>query len=313
MRNPFARLTRAGVVGMNLRNADYVLPNNPRERYPLVDDKFITKELAVAAGLNVPELYGVVRAPHEVRDVPHMLEGHDAFVVKPARGSGGNGILVVSDRLGTRFRKPDDSLVAMDEIFFHVSNILSGMYSLGGMPDKALIEYCVRFDPVFDEIAYQGVPDIRIIVYKGVPVMAMLRLPTRESDGKANLHQGAMGCGVDIVSGVTTTAVWKNRTVEQHPDTLKPVAGVAIPGWTELLRQASLGYDVTGLGYLGVDFVLDRDRGPLMLELNARPGLAIQIANLSGLRPRLDCVDAAIENLHDVEERVAYAMRAFGS
>ncbi|SKA70354.1 alpha-L-glutamate ligase-like protein [Desulfobaculum bizertense] len=311
--NPFAKLKRAGVVGMNSRNAEFVLPNNDRRKYPLVDDKLKTKELAQGVGLKVPELYGVIRAPHEVKKLPKILEGHDSFVIKPACGSGGNGILVVARKIGPNYHKPDDSIILMDEISFHVSNILSGMHSLGGNPDKAVIEYCVQFDPIFKDIAYQGVPDIRIIVYKGIPAMAMLRLPTRESDGKANLHQGAMGCGIDIPTGLTTNAVWKNSSITLHPDTQKPISGVQIPGWHDLLRQASLGYSVTGLGYLGVDFVLDKYQGPLMLELNARPGLAIQVANLRGLHPRLERIDAVHESLKTEEERVEFAMETFHS
>ncbi|WP_027362206.1 alpha-L-glutamate ligase-like protein [Halodesulfovibrio aestuarii] len=309
----FSKLKEQGVVGMNGRNATYVLPNNPRRLYPLVDDKETTKRLTQDAGLNVPEMYGVIRAQHETKLLPDLLEKHDSFVIKPARGAGGNGILVITGKLGSHFLKPDDSFVSAEEIHFHISNILSGMYSLGGMPDKALIEYCVKFDPVFNGIAYQGVPDIRIIVYKGVPTMAMLRLPTRESDGKANLHQGAMGCGIDICTGKTTHAVWKNENHEMHPDTLQPVSGVQIPGWEELLRQASLGYSVTGLGYLGVDIVLDKDLGPLILELNARPGLAIQVANKTGLQSRLDKVEAVHHNLQSETQRVQYAMENFGS
>jgi hypothetical protein len=49
--------------------------------------------------------------------------------------------------------------------------------------------------------------------------------------------------------------------------------------------------DQTGLGYIGADVVLDARRGPMVLELNARPGLAIQLANRAGLMPRLDTVD----------------------
>ena len=309
----FKKLKAHGVVGMNARNGAYVLPHNPRKLYPLVDDKETTKRLTQDAGLNVPEMYGVFRAPHELKQLPSMLENLDSFVIKPARGAGGNGILVITGKLGSHFLKPDDSFVSTEEIHFHISNILSGMHSLGGMPDKALVEYCVKFDPVFKGIAYQGVPDIRIIVYKGVPVMAMLRLPTRESDGKANLHQGAMGCGVDIRTGKTTHAVWKNDNHVSHPDTMQPISGVQIPGWDELLRQSSLGYSVTGLGYLGVDIVLDKDLGPLILELNARPGLAIQVANKAGLQSRLDKVEAVHHNLHSEKERVQYAMDNFGS
>jgi len=36
-----------------------------------------------------------------------------------------------------------------------------------------------------------GLPDIRIICFNMVPVIAMLRIPTELSDGKANLHSGA--------------------------------------------------------------------------------------------------------------------------
>lgn len=309
----FNKLKKHGVVCMNERNAAYVLPNNPRKLYPLVDDKETTKILTLEAGLNVPELYGVFRAQHELKALPALLEKRDSFVVKPARGAGGNGILVINGKLGSHFRKPDDSLVSADSIAFHISNIISGMYSLGGMPDKALVEYCVQFDPVFKNIAYQGVPDIRIIVYKGIPAMAMLRLPTRQSDGKANLHQGAMGCGIDMRTGKTTSAVWKNRNCDQHPDTLQPLAGVQIPGWQELLRQAALGYTVTGLGYLGVDIVLDKHLGPLILELNARPGLAIQVANKAGLQNRLNKIDEVHHSLATENERIRYAMEYFAA
>ena len=96
------------------------------------------------------------------------------------------------------YRKVDGLLLNPEEVGYHLFNIISGIYSLGGQPDKALIEYRVQFDPIFEAISYQGVPDIRVIVFLGVPVMSMVRLPTRMSGGKANLHQGAIGAGIDI-------------------------------------------------------------------------------------------------------------------
>jgi D-alanine-D-alanine ligase-like ATP-grasp enzyme len=36
-----------------------------------------------------------------------------------------------------------------------------------------------------------------------------------------------------------------------------------------------------------VDLVIDADLGPLMLEVNARPGLQIQVINGQGLAPVL--------------------------
>jgi len=307
-----ARLRANGVVGINERNADYTLPYNRRDRYPLVDDKVLTKRLAIGAGVAVPELYGVIEIQYQVRELPALLAKYRDFVVKPARGSQGDGIIVVTGRTRSLYRAADGSLLDPDEMAFHVSNILSGIYSLGGQTDKALVEYRVNFDPVFEGITYRGVPDVRIIVFLGVPVMAMVRLPTRISGGKANLHQGAIGTGVDMATGRTLTAVWNNSIVGEHPDTGNPVSGVLIPRWDTLLELGARSSELTGLGYQGVDIVLDRDKGPLILEINARPGLAIQIANRAGLKPRLDAVERHRSGLSTVAERVAFAKERFG-
>jgi alpha-L-glutamate ligase-like protein len=277
-----------------------------------VDDKLRTKRLAIEHGIAVPELYGVVEVEGQVRNVGTILDRHPEFVIKPARGSGGEGIVVVSGQVHGKYRKPDGLILTREEVNHHLFNILSGMYSLGGQPDNALIEYRVRFDPVFEGISYLGVPDIRIIVFLGVPVMSMVRLPTKSSDGKANLHQGALGAGIDMATGTTLSAVWGNDITTDHPDTGQPVEGVRIPRWDELLALAGRCQEVTGLGYLGVDIVLDRDKGPLILELNARPGLNIQIANTSGLLWRLECVETHSANQRSLSERVAFAKDQFG-
>ena len=198
-----------------------------------------------------------------------------------------------------------------EELDHHISNVLGGMYSLGGHPDKAMIECRVQFDPVFADITYQGVPDVRIIVFLGVPVMSMTRLPTRKSDGKANLHLGAIGAGIDIATGKTLTAVWGNEIVTEHPDAGNPVTDVTVPHWDKLLHLAASCYELTGLGYQGIDIVLDKDRGPLVLELNARPGLNIQIANREGLLPRLRLVEKHSASLKHLDERVAFAKQHF--
>lgn len=305
------RLKAAGVVGINERNAEFTLVYNPRNRYPLVDDKLLTKRLADKAGVAVPPLHGVIEIDRQVRSLPELLRPHEDFVVKPCRGSQGDGIVVVVGRSHDHYRIADGTLMSNEEMCFHVSNILSGIFSLGGQPDKALIEYRVKFDPVFEQITHRGVPDVRIIVFLGVPVMAMVRLPTRMSRGKANLHQGAVGTGVDMADGRTTTAVWRGRLVDEHPDTGNPIGGVQIPNWPRLLEIAARSYELTGLGYQGIDIVLDEALGPLVLELNARPGLAIQIANRCGLRHRLDAVKVEAARMTDVAARVEYARTRF--
>lgn len=306
------RLHRNGVLGLNARNCEYILPHNPRRLYPLVDDKLATKRLAIPAGIPVPELYGVIENYHDVRNLPAIVQGHRDFVVKPAHGSGGDGILVVSSRVKERdvYRLVDGTLLDADDIAHHLSNIISGQYSLGGLRDTALVEYCVKFASTFSEHSFRGVPDIRIIVFLGYPAMGMVRLPTRSSHGKANLHQGALGAGLDMGTGLTTHGVSGNSVVTEHPDTGATIAGLQIPAWPDLLTLAARCYELTGLGYIGVDIVLDRDKGPLLLELNARPGLNIQIANRDGLRARLEAISGWPAGA-PVAERVARARRHF--
>ena len=310
------KLRAEGVLGLNERNADYIARLNPRRFYPRVDDKALTKELATAAGMAVPELYGMITNQGEVRNFTDIVGERGSFVVKPAQGSGGDGILVVTGRSSRKrdsFRLASGVLISTAEISHHISNIVSGQYSLSGNPDKALIEYCVSFDPIFAEVSYQGVPDIRVIVYRGYPAMAMVRLPTRASDGKANLHQGALGVGIDMSTGQTLAGVLQNDIVEEHPDTGALVAGLSIPHWDFILESAARCYEVTELGYLGVDMVIDRSLGALILEMNARPGLNIQIANCTGLATRIARIDEIFKADAAPIQRARLARREFAA
>jgi alpha-L-glutamate ligase-like protein len=215
-------------MGINRRNADYVLKYNKRSLYPIVDDKIITKERAVAAGMQVPEMYGIISTEKEISKLDQIIGGRSDFVVKPAQGAGGDGILVIADRFEDRYRTISGRIISHDEIEHQISSILTGLYSLGGHRDRALIEYRVTPDQIFKSISYEGVPDIRIIVLMGYPVMAMLRLPTRQSGGKANLHQGAIGVGVDLATGTTLRGTWLNNIISKHPDTTNAVDGVQL-------------------------------------------------------------------------------------
>lgn len=304
---PWKKLRALGIMGLNERNADFVLRYNPRRSYPLVDDKCRTKSLAIAAGIAVPPVYTVLEIIHQIETLGDRLAPYEDFVIKPAHGSGGEGILVVIGRHNERYRLVNGALIDEEGLGHHIANILSGMYSLGGLPDSALVEYRVKFDPIFEHISFQGVPDVRTLVFRGVPVLAMIRLPTRLSDGKANLHQGAVGVGINLASGQTFSGVWNETPIDEHPDTGSHLAGVQIPGWDDILNLTARCHDLVGLGYLGVDIVLDRDLGPMMLEMNARPGLSIQIANKLGLLPRLRYLEALARIPESVEERVCMA------
>ena len=302
-------LHQFGLLGMNRRNAEYIMRFNPRPFFPLVDDKLKTKQLAKAQQIPTPPLYHVIEHHGDISDLGKLVSDHQEFVVKPARGAGGSGIILVSNHTEEGFTKQNGEVIPLKDLTYHISDILSGIYSLEGLEDRAFIEALVHPDTVFDAITYLGVPDIRIIVYRGVPVMSMVRLPTQASDGKANLHRGAIGVGIDMGEGRTLKGVHRSRIVTHHPDTSKPVAGIQVPHWESMLLIAARTGDMTGLDYLGVDLVIDRERGPLLLELNARPGLQIQLANQAGLLRRFELIDIPpLDILSTPEIRDAWAL-----
>jgi alpha-L-glutamate ligase-like protein len=308
-----SQLKRAGIIGMNRRNVLMVAQNNPRRFYPLADNKLKTKIVLEEAGIAAPKLIGVVKTQRNVRELGDFLAPFKSFVIKPAKGSGGKGILVINDHDGENYIKPNGSAITIQDVCHHASNTISGMFSLGGNIDVAMIEEMVEFSNVFGGFSFQGVPDIRVIVFKGYPVMAMTRLSTSASDGKANLHQGAVGVGIDIATGTALKAVQFGRLITHHPDTGKDLSSFSVPDWQIFLSLASRCYEITKLGYLGVDIVLDARKGPMILELNARPGLAIQIANGKGLQERVYSVIQESKQYRTPEERVAFSMNSFQS
>ena len=208
-------------------------------------------------------------------------------------------------------RRSNDKLMDIEEVKHHISGILSGLYSLSGQSDTAIIQSKIDKHPIFDNYSYGGIPDIRVIVFEGYPVMSMVRLPTKSSDGRANLHQGAIGAGINLADGSTNNAVIKNQVIDVHPDTGHKLVGLKLPFWREILELAAQCYDMVELGYLGADIVLTPDRGPILLELNARPGLGIQIANLAGLVPRLEKIRLEAPKNLLAKERVDFSMKNF--
>ena len=283
-------LRRNGVLGINARNLN-ILSTNQRRLYPRVDDKAITKTICRAQGIAVPETYALVERYGDAKRLREVLGQRQEFVIKPARGAGGRGVLVVVQRDGDVFRTARGDALGWPDVRYHVAMILSGLYSLGGRPDRAIVEQRIVPHPCFAHVAVGGTPDIRFIVYQCRLAMAMVRLPTQASNGRANLHQGAIAAGVHLQTGRTFGGVWMDRPVTHHPDTGAPIAGLEIPFWPDAQQAAVLLAEAVGLGYVGVDVVLDVRCGPVVLEANARPGLAVQIANRAGLRALLNRMD----------------------
>ncbi len=303
------RRLRRETLGMNRRNLEFLVPYNPPALFAVVDYKPGTKRRLAAAGIPVPATYAELARQWDLRRLEAILADRASFVVKPARGAGGGGVIVIAGRAGRDFVKASGAVVSIADLAAHCSDILAGAYARSTHSDAVLIEYRVQSDPVLGAISYRGVPDVRVLVFRGVPVQAMARLPTRASDGRANLHMGGMAVGIDLVRGVTTHGVLGGRPTERHPDLDRPIVGHGIPRWDEMLAIAARCHDAIPLGYLGVDLVVDAELGPLVLELNARPGLTIQLANRRGLRASMEALVAADLAGATVDDRLALARR----
>ncbi len=308
----FSHLEKNGVLGMNSRNLDCIFLHNKRPDYHLVDNKIKTKALAQQANIKVPETYHVISYQDQIKKLDELLSPHESFVIKPAQGSGGGGITVIKGRTDNGdFLRPGGKATTLDDLRYHISNILGGLYALGGVRDDCIIEYCVENPPLFQDMAYQGVPDIRLVIYDGVPVMAMLRLPTKSSSGRANLHAGGIGVGISIRDGMTTQGILRNRMVTHHIDTGIALAGIRIPAWEDILIMASKAGNTVPLGYIGIDIVIDKNHGPMLLEMNARPGISIQIANRTGLKSRIEKIENDLSGKETPDEKIAYARAHF--
>lgn len=322
------------VLGLNSRNHLYTSVYNSRKGKAIANSKLLTKRTLRAAGVRVPESYAVIRSMEQLEKFDFLTLPAD-FVVKPNNGLGGQGIVVIESRgkYAGEWIDSQGELWRVDDLRLHMADILAGQYSMDDLPDIAYIEERVRVHPTFARYSYHGTPDIRVIVFNKIPIMSYVRLPTEESGGRANLFQGAAAVGIDIATGITTYGVHHAKPTEFFPGTRRKLAGIMIPQWEEILETAIAASEAIGLGYMACDIVLQPDivstkgpvvetrkRGnvetkqeaavPMILEVNAQPGLKIQIANRAGLKERLARVKGLkiVSSKHGI--RVAQALFA---
>lgn len=297
---------------MNARNLRYIRPYNLKGAKRLADNKLRCKRVLRKGGIPVPELIAKIKTKEDL-DKFDFTSLPNSFVLKPNFGFGGEGILVVYGRKKGKdnvWVKANRDLVTEDDLRTHIRNILDGSFSRAGTPDFAFFEERIQLLKLFKPYAFKGIPDIRVIVFNRVPVMAMLRLPTEASGGTSNVHQGGIAVGIDMATGVTTTAIQYNHSIEYAPGKRLLLSGIKIPNWKEILKLAILSQDVSKLGYLGADIAIDRVKGPVFMEINARPGLAIQNANQDGLLTRLQRVEGL--NVKTIAQGAALAQNLFG-
>ncbi len=299
------------ILGINARSADYLAFNRKSARKK-ADDKVLTKRMLRRARVAHPRLMGNLKNGAEVRDFKwHRLK--EGFAVKPVQGFGGQGILLIKKpaKEDGYFWTVNGEKISVEDIKIHAMDIVEGKFSHNNLPDTAMIEERIKIHPKFKKLAVGGAPDVRVIVYNRIPVMAMLRLPTEESKGKANLHQGAIGLGIDIATGITTHGVYKNKSMKFFPESNIKVNGITVPSWNKILRMAVETQMISKLNYLSVDMLIDEEKGPVVLELNDQPGLSIQLANMTGLRRRLERVEGL--EVEEAEKGVKIAKALFAS
>lgn len=316
-------------LGLNSRNHLYTSRYNTRSGKRIANSKLLTKETLHKAHVRVPKTYVRISTLEQLENFNFLSLPPD-FVVKPNNGLGGEGIVVI-ERQGEYAGEWIDSqgeTFATADLKLHIADILSGRYSMDDQPDVAYIEERVRVHPVFEKYSYHGTPDIRVIVFNEIPIMSYVRLPTEESGGRANLFQGAAAAGIDIATGITTYGVHHGRPIDVFPGTRRKLAGIHIPQWEEILETAIAASKAIGLGYMASDIVLQpvdvnhksqilkssqiepSGAVPMILEVNAQPGLKIQIANRAGLWERLNRVQGlkVVSPRHGI--RVAQALFA---
>lgn len=276
-----SRSRAATVLSMNRRNLHYIYTRNARKHFPIADDKLIAKEVLGAAGVRMPQTYRSYSYFYELRNLERELGEYHDFVIKPAQGSGGNGIIVIVGRSGQNWLGISGKIYTLYDLQKHISDIIFGVFSFD-MGDCAIIESRIVQHPEMQDLSPLGLADVRVIMCDNSPVMAMTRVPTRQSEGKANLHQGALGVAVDVASGITTHGRFLGEPIDKHPDSGLPLIGRTLPYWVEIIDLANRAARAVPLKYLGVDISISPD-GPLLLEINVRPGLEIQNVNERGM------------------------------
>ena len=278
-----------GVVGLNFRNRHFVSRHNHRREIGIARDKVATKERLEPKGISVARTLGVIRRSRDIERIyAQLVEMQCGFVVKPARSAQGRGIILCRRATPEGVEKLSGAFIEKRVLLFHLHQIIHGEYSFGRPDDSALVEELLVTDSNWIMRDLPGSPDLRIILFKNKVVMAMARLPTTLSEGRANLHCGAVGVGVDIETGATAGGVQGNKIIDAHPDNGLPLAGNKVEDFDKCLQSAYACAHAFKLGYIGIDLMRDREKGPVVLEVNSRPGLALQIANRKGLLTQLD-------------------------
>lgn len=274
------------LLWQNERNLKYIGEYNDKYAKNLADSKLKTKEFLQNKWVNVSNTLLVIRDYKELQDLDlNSLE--TPFVLKPNSWYWWKWILVIDKKDDTwKFITNDWESYSKDKLIHHIKDILDWFYSLSWSRDKAIFEKKIVLDSSIELLWKYWLPDIRVIVFNMVPVMAMLRVPTANSKWKANLHSWACWVWIDIWTWKLTYITHFRKIVKSIPG-IWDIRNIEIPLWDDVLKLALKVAQATKIWYLWCDVVLDDNVWPLLLEVNVRPWLEVQVANLHALWDRL--------------------------
>jgi len=305
------------ILGMNARNILFISRYNKSKGKKIANHKLLTKSALQKAKLPIPRLYKVFRKPEEIDRFDFIKKLPESFVIKPDNSLGGEGILVIKQRgvYAGEWLSTTGETKTVADFKLLIRDILDGRFSMTNRPDIAFIEERVRVHPAFSRVTWGGTPDIGVLVFNRIPIMAYLRLPTKESGGRANMFQGAIACGVDMATGITTNAIKWTSPIKFFPQTRRKLVGIKVPEWDKVLKLAiDCQMAIPSLGFMRADIVLQPSikkigvTFPKVLELNGQPGLKIQLANKAGLRKRLERVEGLKVETAEKGIRIAKAL-----
>lgn len=299
------------LLGINARNQLYTSQNTwASKRFGF--SKVKTKLFLQKHGIGVAKLHAVIKTREELSTFSwETIKG--SFVIKPVDGSEGKGIVVIA---GTS-KKHKGWLDLEGEIWTktdfqrHGNDILDGVYSTWGSNHMVVVEERIPLHPDLERYVQMGTPDVRVIIFNRIPVMAYIRLPTKESKGRANLHRGAIALGIDLGTGETTHAVsGMNTIIRKFPHIEDPISGIKIPYWVDILKTAVRAANACDYTYVAADIFIHPEKGPMVAEMNGFPGLSIQLANRAGLKRRLQRVEEIVPRNVSHAVRIGQALFA---
>lgn len=289
------------ILWQNARNLNYIKWYNDSIAKKLADSKLKTKEFLSEKWISVAETLMVIEKHGDIRE--DSLSHLDLpFVVKPNSWYGWKGIIVFDKKdIDWNYISNWWKIYSKKMLKSHFSDIIDWFFSLSWYRDSIIIEKKILLDHQIELLWKFWLPDIRVLVFNKVPVMAMLRVPTLQSWWKANLHAWACWVWIDIWTGKLTYITKSSKIIKSIPD-IWDIRWIKIPKWEEILTLAVKVQFITNIWYVWCDIVLDDKKWPILLEMNIRPWLEVQVANMSPLKDRLDRVSWV--NINSIEKWV---------